>query len=150
VLKEAASSGWRVIGAALICLLASGLAACDPIAESHIVGNVPVSADFDRLLRRDLQAYFAILGHGGRLDFSLLRKSPTQSGIAYPKYYVWVSLYEERTDRLLVEGSARVAAIDRVRFEVTDFLNKADILQRPGAIEAIFPGPVCEEIRKRL
>jgi hypothetical protein len=50
----------------------------------------------------------------------------------------------------LEEGAARVAAFERQRFEVTDYLSRATIVVKPKALEDVFPMPVCERIRSKL
>ena len=61
------------------------------LAESHIAANVPSTNDFRPFLIRDLTAYLKPT-HGDKLkvDYELLRDGPTQSGVAYPKFYVWL------------------------------------------------------------
>ena len=91
------------------------------IAESHIKGNVPPQSRFDRYLRRDLTAYFTrSTGKKVTVQYEFLREGPTQTGIAYPKYYLWVTVHTGT--KLVDEGAARAAAIDRRRFEVTHYL----------------------------
>ena len=65
--------------------------------------------------------------------YELLRKEPTQSGVAYPKYYAWVTM---DTSAGPVEGAVRLAAVDRERFEVTDFCSSSDIRTNPGGVDA--------------
>src|SRR5438094_5556117 len=61
------------------------------IAESHIKGNVPAKARFDKYLWRDLTAYFArSTGKKVAVAYEFLREGPTQTGSSYPKYYLWV------------------------------------------------------------
>ena len=127
------------------------LGACNPITDSHIDMNVPAAAEFDALLERDLQEYFAkALGNPIRVKYSLLRRGPTQTGTSYPKYYAWVVVHADSSNSTLAEGAVRVAAVERVRFEVTDFVSKPDIVQKPELITSVFPDPVCDEIKKRL
>src|SRR6266550_2261815 len=82
----------------LSLLLASAFLACAPchaqipgVAESHIAANVPSTNDFRPFLIRDLTAYLKPT-HGDKLtvDYELLRDGPTQSGVAYPKFYLWL------------------------------------------------------------
>ncbi len=123
--------------------------ACNPVQQSHINANVPNASEFDRLLGRDLTAYFEQeFGTGVRVKWELLRQGPTQSGAAYPKYYAWVTIH--KAGSLLVEGAVRVAAVDKERFEVTNFLSSAAIKQEPAAILSVFPGSVCKSIESRL
>jgi hypothetical protein len=102
--------------------------------QSHIDENVPAPPDFDKFLRRDLAAYFAQERKRKDLplELELLRDGPTQSGVAYPKFYVWVRIAGGKTpaDR----GAVRVAAIEKKRFEVTDFLSEQNIGTEPDRI----------------
>lgn len=118
------------------------------IQASHIAGNVPPAAAFDRLLKRDLQTYFARRGiRKPVIRYALLRDGPTQSGIAYPKYYLWVWVWSG--GKPIASGAARVEAIERKRFEITHFVARAEILSAPEALGSIFPAPLLEPIRKR-
>ncbi len=125
------------------------LACTDPIQRSHINANVPDRGDFDRILHRDLESYFANdrKEAGVSVAFEFLREGPTQTGIAFPKYYLWVRIGEgaRPEDR----GAVRVAAVEKQQFEVTHFLSEAEI-RRNGAIEQVFPPAVCDRIRTRL
>src|SRR6266480_109794 len=90
----------------------SAAATVDAISQSHIDANVPPDSIFDALLHRDLARYFEpSLGGSLAIDVELLRRGHTQSGIAYPKFYVWVLV--RRDQRPLKEGYAQVAAVDR-------------------------------------
>jgi hypothetical protein len=118
------------------------------IQASHIAGNVPPPAAFDRLLQRDLQTYFARRGiRKPIVRYALLRDAPTQSGIAYPKYYLWVSVWSR--GRPAASGAARVEAIERKRFEITHFVARTEILSDPEAISSVFPAPLIGPIRER-
>lgn len=115
------------------------------LQSSHIEANIPPAESFEPLLRRDLLAFF------GRADasvtsveFKLIRNGPTQSGVAYPKYYLWVKVFAG--SRPKEEGAVRVAAIDRERFEVTDFLSKAKIQAAPSEVGATFPAALVPSI----
>src|SRR5258706_5549076 len=71
----------------------------EDLQRSHIEANVPLPGDFNRLLRRDLGAYFS--KQRGRkavqVDFEMLRDGPTQSGVSYPKFYLWVRVGDGRS-----------------------------------------------------
>ena len=109
---------------------------------------MPVGPDFRKFLLRDLEAYFAgVTGRRVRTEYELLRDAPTQSGVAYPKFYAWVRLFGGET--LVDEGAVRVAAIDRVRFEVTDYVSRSRIVREPRSVEPIFPQPLLPAIRAR-
>jgi hypothetical protein len=140
----------------LLCLAAVaapfsslGQSVIDDIAESHIRANVPESSDFGTFMARDLGAYF---GNGeGRpihISYEMLRDGPTQTGIAYPKFYLWVKVAEG--DKIIAEGAARVAAIEKQRFEITHFLIVSDIRADPEGLYKVFPRPMCEKIMGRI
>jgi hypothetical protein len=138
--------------------LVSLLAAAQPsqeevmreIQRSHIEANVPVPADFDKFLRRDLAAHFAqaLRKKTVPVDFELLREGPTQSGIAYPKFYAWVRIAGGKSPDS--RGAVRLAAIDKVRFDVLDFVSERMIRKDQEGIRRLFPGPVCERIVVKL
>jgi hypothetical protein len=119
------------------------------IARSHVEANVPAAGDFDRFLRRDLTAYFRHLTTVPvKVEYKLLRKGPTQSGVAYPKFYAWVTVLSN--EKPIEEGAIRVAAIEKVWFEVTDFLSKADITDNPTSLERVFPAALVPSILERV
>jgi hypothetical protein len=119
------------------------------IQQSHIDANVPSEADFDRLLRRDLAAYFTASDSGSpEVSYDLLRKAPTQSGIAYPKFYAWVQV--RHVGKPAREGAVRLAAIDRQRFEVLQFIDRSEISRDPSGLDHVFPPTVAAAIRERV
>ena len=119
------------------------------ISTSHIKGNAPQDAVFAKYLQRDLITYFTKLtGKKLTVEYEFLRQGATQSGLSYPKYYLWVKLRHGK--RILHEGAVRVAAIEQKQFEVTDYLSKADMKKSPLQIEGVFPPSVAEKIRQRL
>ncbi len=116
------------------------------VQESHIIGNVPSPRLFEQFLRRDLLAYFKSSGFAGAtaIEYQLLRKEPTQSGVANPKYYAWVKVFAGTT--LQQEGAVRVAAVEQRFFEVTNFLSKIEILQRPDEAGKTFQAALVPAI----
>ena len=136
-------------GALVVAMTACGQMGTDGIAASHIAANVPGQIDFDRLLRRDLQQYFATsVGRPVAVEYELLRSGPTQTGIAYPKFYAWVRVVEKGS--VLRQGAVRLAAIARERFDVTDFVSADEARANPERLRQVFPGPVCDRISERL
>lgn len=118
------------------------------LAESHIDANVPAPKDFKPLLVRDLTAHLKPkLGEGITVAYELLRDGPTQAGVAYPKFYLWVTA--TKPDKTVVEGAARVAAIKQKEFQVTDFLTSVEITSQPDSIAHIFPQALLDKIRKK-
>src|SRR6059058_2549398 len=121
----------------------------ESIAESHIRANVPDEKDFDKFLKRDLEQYFKdTMQKTVTVEFELLRKGPTQTGIAYPKFYAWVTIRDGV--KVIDQGAVRVAAVEKKHFDVTDFVSEADIKDAPMILDRIFPKPVADKIRERL
>jgi len=118
------------------------------ISRSHIDANVPAPEDFDKFMRRDLTDYFAATFKGLPVQYELLRDAPTQSGVAYPKYYLWVTIGGGKSPQQ--RGAVRVAAIEKKRFEVSDFISEDAIKQDPTGIYRVFPAPVCEKINTKV
>jgi hypothetical protein len=114
------------------------------IQESHLDANIPDQTQFDRLLRRDLEKYFLNKFGVVTVKWEFLREGPTQSGVAYPKYYLWTKIYAD--DKILEEGAVRVAAMEKTRFEITDFVNINKIKNNVKDLYSIFPKSVCEKI----
>lgn len=131
---------------ALLALFSFPALSQSAIQLSHIEGNVPPSESFEPFLRRDLLAYFNASGAATaiRVEFKLLREAPTQSGVAHPKYYLWVKVFAG--SGLQQEGAARVAAIDRKRFEVTDFMSRAQVQSAPSEVGSVFPAALVQSI----
>ena len=118
------------------------------IRQSHIDGNVPDEADFERFLERDLLAWLAREGvKAPSVRFELLRKEPTQAGIAYPKYYLWVWTWSAGAPA--DSGAVRVAAVDKAGFDIREFLPRDAIVADPAAPEGLFPEALVEAIRAR-
>ncbi len=118
------------------------------IQKSHIDGNVPKKTKFDTFLKRDLEKHFSSTYGKVSVKWEYLREAPTQSGVAYPKYYLWTKLYNG--ENMLTEGAVRVAAIEKINFEVTDFVSIEELKNKTKDIYTIFPVPVCEKILSRL
>lgn len=131
-------------------ILALGAIQSSRITESHITENVPDAADFERFLQRDLQTYFADARKepGVTVDYEPLRRGVTQSGLSYPRFYLWVRISggKSTADR----GAVRLSAIDKKRFEITDFVSEQTIRDNPDSISTIFPALVCETIRTKV
>ena len=117
------------------------------MAESHIDANVPQSRDFDAYMKRDLASYLCKGVDNCRVEYQLLREGPTQTGISYPKFYVWAVCSQQ--DKVLTEGAARVSAIDKQGFTITNFVTRREIRESPRRIEEIFPGPLVSNILQR-
>jgi hypothetical protein len=120
--------------------------AMQAIAQSHIEANVPDASSFDSLLRRDLAAFFHAIDPSSpsKVDYKLLRNGPTQTGVSYPKFYLWATA--KNGSGIVHEGAVRVAAVEKTRFEVTRFISKAEILKAPQELQSVFPAPLVAPI----
>ena len=138
----------------LLVSAGSSVAACqlpitDSIADSHVRANVPDEKDFGGFLKRDLEAYFKELkGKDVSVEYELLRDAPTQSGTAFPNFYSWVRIKEN--DNPLEEEAVRVAAVEKKRFGVYDYLSRADIERDPEKVYQVFPKTVGDKIRDKI
>jgi hypothetical protein len=147
-------TGERMIAVPLIFFLATAEPNVEQVMQdiqrSHIEANVPERADFEKLMRRDLGAYFAQVRKKKSVpvDFELLRDGPTQSGVSYPKFYAWVRVAGGKSSE--DRGAVRLAAIEKKRFEVTDFVSEEMVRRDPDAIYQLFPGQVCERIKAKV
>ncbi len=124
----------------IVGLLISLTTSAQPLLQQpQIEGNVPEPQVFELALKRDLVAYFKSngLATADRVEFRLLRDAPTQSGVAYPKYYAWINIYSGKTS--LQRGAVRLAAIDKQRFEVTHFVSRKEIQDNVSVLDSIFP-----------
>ena len=131
---------------ALFFALAGAATAQSSIQLSHIEAHVPEEAKFAQLLTRDLLAYFKANGQSAAtsVEFRLLRDAPTQSGVSYPKYYAWVQV-QSGTMRV-AEGAVRLAAIERTRFEVTDYVAKTKAKGNRELLQSMFPQALVPNI----
>lgn len=115
---------------------------------SHVSANVPNKTQFDALLTRDLEHYFkAKLQRDVSVTFRLLREQPTQSGMAFPKFYAWVVIRSRESGTEISQGAVRVGAEATTSFFVTDYISLAEMKANPGILNEVFPGPVVERIR---
>jgi len=146
-----------VIVTLLLIMLGSSLAlfqsfqtsVIDSIAESHISENVPNEDVFDSLLKRDLEAYFKeVKKKAIIIEYELLLKGPTQTGIAYPKFFAWVVIRDRET--LIEDGAVRVAAIDKEHFSVHDYLGRAEIERDPEKLYKMVPRVVVDKIKEKI
>jgi len=118
----------------------------DSAASSHVDANVPDQKDFHTILQRDLETYLRSETNksGVRVEYELLREGPTQPGVSYPKYYLWARALDGKN--VALDGAVRVAAVDKLRFDVTDFLSREEIIASPSALQAVFPSALIGKI----
>ena len=149
------SSRLRVCGIVFIEVIFFGcrqVSAPETIAEiqaSHTKGNVPAQSEFNRLLKRDLTAYFVSKrGKDIEVECEFLREGPTQTGISFPKYYLWVKIMKE--NKLIEQGAVRVAVVEKQSFDVTDYLSESVLKKDIESANDIFPSEVIEKIKDHL
>lgn len=152
-----------VLGSICASVLCSSSAYADPVSvvvggvgvelirQSHIAGNVPAGdAEFNRMLCRDLDTYFsAIKKKKVNAHFELLRKLPTQVGVAYPKFYAWVKLCDPKSGAVFEQGVVRVAAVEKTQFDVTHYLTASEICKNPASVGEIIPASLCAGVVDR-
>jgi hypothetical protein len=141
-------------GSVLACLMCFALSVgcrsqnvMSDIAKSHIEANVPKGKLFDEYLSRDLKNYFCAEVQNCRVEYEFLRDGPTQTGIAYPKYYLWAKCF--KGSAIAAEGAVRVAAVEQKNFDVTNFLSREEISESPSQVASIFPAPLVDKIVQR-
>ncbi len=95
---------------------------------SHINTKAPDRFEtFNKILTRDLTNFF--VNYTGRhitIKYDLLRNKPTQAGVADPKFYIWVKIFN--SGNLIDSGAVKVAMVTRTRAEVTNFIPKKQII----------------------
>ena len=105
---------------------------------------MPKGALFDEYLKRDLKNYLCAESKDCTVEYELLREGPTQTGISYPKYYLWARCLRKPT--VECEGAVSIAAIEQKRFDVTNFLSRDDISKSPERVGSIFPAALVDKI----
>lgn len=135
----------KTLLALLLCCTVTGFAQ----STSQIEAHVPAAEDFKTFLVRDASEYLSTK-EGRKLgaECELLRDSPTQAGVAYPKFYAWVRGVDA-DKKTIVEGVMRLAAINKKRFEVTDFISRPEIVSTPSRVEGIFPQLLIPMIKNK-
>lgn len=149
--------GVRSVFVLIVILAASVLAAqaqaddlMAQIRESHINANVPDKKDFDAILKRDLTKYVIDPGERGiSVSAELLRDAPTQSGVAFPKFYCWITKTNSK-GVVIEEAAARIAAVAKTHFDVIQYFERKRILAEPDLMVNTFPRDVYEKILKKV
>lgn len=137
----------------LIALCALALSICaqaqPSVQQSHVEANVPDAGNFNSLLKRDIISFLKANDPGFTelVQVELLRNAPTQSGAAYPKFYAWVK-YRTGAARTH-QGAARLAAMDKVKFEVTNFVPASEAQSDRASVEKVFPSALVPLIMLR-
>ena len=125
----------------------------DPMAalrQGHIDANVPDQKDFDRILNRDITKYVTDKADKDiTVKVELLRDGAAQSGVALPKYYIWI---EKRNAKgvLMEEAAARIAAINRDHFDVIQYYDRKRLETETDLVSKVFPQDVYAKIVAKL
>jgi len=133
-----------------LLVLTCGCNAQDPmtaIANSHVEANAPKGELLDKYLERDLTAYFCKGQSDCRVEYDYLRQGATQSGVSYPKYYLWAKCFTK--EQLKTEGAVRVAAVDQQYFDVMNFLSAKQIVTSPDEVGHTFPAALVDKILEK-
>ena len=120
------------------------------LRQGHIDANVPDQKDFDRILNRDITKYVTDKADKDiTVKVELLRDGPSQSGVALPKYYIWI---EKRNSKgvLMEEAAARIAAIDRDHFDVIQYYDRKRLETETDLVSKVFPADVYAKIVAKL
>jgi hypothetical protein len=116
--------------------------------RAHLEAQIPAKADFDRLMMRDLVAYFSKAGEPpATVHYELLRTGPTLAGVSSPKYYAWVTVGDAAAPTS--RGAVRMAAKDGERFDVMEFFTAEQIRKDPAPLESVFPKSVIVKIQEK-
>jgi hypothetical protein len=147
----------RTFFIALCVLTVMAVPACaqgsDPMAElqkSHIDANVPDQKDFDRILNRDITKY--VIDPKDKditVKIELLRDGPSQSGVALPKYYIWIEKRNAKGE-LMEEAAARIAAVNRDHFDVVQYYDRKRLETEQELVSKVFPDDAFQKILAKL
>ena len=145
----------RIIIILVTILLCSTVALSqdNPLAaaqRSHVDANVPDAKDFDAILKREIRAYVTDPNDKGvSVSVELLRDRPTQSGVALPKFYIWI-VKRDAKGAIMEEAAARIAAIEKKRFDVIQYYTKKRIVAEPDLVKKVFPDDVYAKILAKV
>jgi len=123
-----------VLGVVLVCALA--------VLSVVVYDNLQFYNRLQSALYSDFSESYPSLT---RVEYELLRKRPTVTGVAVPKYYVWVRLYSR--DGLLDEAAIRCAD-DVEGFSVLQVRTREEIRRDPNVLD-VFPKALIPDIEKR-
>lgn len=130
-----------------IAIESANVCVAQTLADDHIAANVPSNANFAQFIIRDLSIWFKNkTNETPDVKWSLLRDDPTQTGISYPKYYVWARFKFGKHSQ---HGALRLAAVQQDHFEVTDWMPREEILKNPEKVGKIFPASLIDAIIER-
>jgi len=111
--------------------------------------GIPDEKTFEPLLIRVLSSYFEDDRFKNlQFRYMLLADHPFQSGIAFPKYYLWIEKYDG--SRFIGQGVMEIAAIDQTRLGVIEFTSKKDLETDREWIKQHYPPEVCQSIFQQI
>lgn len=117
--------------------------------QPNILPKVSQTVAFNDSLQEYLNEQFQSNYEGNiSVQFEFLREEATQTGNAYPKYYLWVIILDNA--QLIDEGAIRLALLDQNTFEITHYITKSQMKEDPTSLEMIFPKEVVEYIKQRF
>lgn len=136
-----------LIGCATACAQENSLAAAQ---RSHVDANVPDEKDFQKILQRDITKYVTDAGDKNiSVTVELLRDKPSQSGVALPKFYIWI-VKRDAKRAVIEEAAARIAAVEKTRFDVIQYYTRERILKESDLAQKVFPDDVYEKILAKV
>jgi hypothetical protein len=100
-------------------------------------------AQFFGRLERDVKAHLGC----EHVTIEMLRRRPTQVGVALPKYYLWVIANTQ--GKVTSQGAMRVADADGQKFDVIQYLTVEQIENNPGRVGQVFPKALVPKIMER-
>jgi hypothetical protein len=140
-----------LLGGLLLVFAVATFFSLSGMHEGHISANVPDRAQFSAILTRDLNSYFSEkLARQVDVKFELLRDKPTQSGVAFPKFYAWVTVSSLQSGQKIEEGAVRLSAENKASFAVTEFISTDHIQKHPDDLKRLFPSDVIAKISNHL
>jgi len=118
--------------------------------RSHVDANVPDEKDFQRILKNDITKYVTDDGDKNvTVTIELLRDMPAQSGVALPKFYIWI-VKRDANGTVMEEAAARIAAVEKTHFDVIQYYKRERILKEPDLMQKVFPDDVYEKIQRKV
>ena len=142
----------RTASILLLILLALSTSGCGWILDqvrAYTDENVPSPGDFDRVLKRDLTAYVTDKNDKDiSVTYELLRDRPSQSGVALPKFYIWIEKHAA-DGTVMEQAAARIAAVKKEHFDIIQYYNTDQIRQDPSKLD-VFPDDVKVKIRQKV
>ena len=126
---------------------ASCRAAPEPARE---ITDHSETSPLDQRLEQGLSRYFRERERTQvHVEHHYLREGPTITGIAFPKYYLWVQVRDSDGSTLRTEGAVRVADLDSV-VQITHFVPRDTMRSDPTVLDSIFPALVIQTMQSRF